>query len=75
MRLVSRRRVDGLGVRPGPTVSGFRRDVGGVILPPVNYLLVGLLLLLVLSMAVLFYRKRDAVLRLFAHFLTRFRIL
>jgi len=76
VRLVSRRRVDGLSVKPGPTVSGFAqpKSVGGVILPPVNYLLIGLLLLLVLSMAVLFYKKRDAVLRFFAPFLTRFRI-
>ena len=74
MRFMSRRRVDGLSVKPGPTQSGGERVVGGVVLPPVNYLLIGLLLLLVLSMAVLFYKKRDAVLRFFAPFLTRFRI-
>jgi hypothetical protein len=74
VRFLSRRRVDGLSVKPGPTIGLGTRTVGGVVLPAVNYLLVGLLLLLVLSMAFLFYRKRDAVLRFFAPFLTRFRI-
>lgn len=74
MRFVSRRQVDGLSLKPGPTQSGVVERVGGVILPPVNYLLVGLLLLLVLSMAFLFHKKRDAVLRFFAPFLIRFRI-
>jgi hypothetical protein len=76
VRFVPRRRVEGLSVKSGPTVSGVAqpRSVGGVVLPLVNYLLIGLLLLLVLSMAILFYKKRDAVLRFFTPILTRFPI-
>ena len=74
MRLQSRRRVDGLSVKPGPTIGLGTKTVGGVVLPAVNYLLIGLLLLLVLSVALLFYKKRDMVLRFFAPFLTRFRV-
>jgi len=74
---MSRRRIDGLSVKPGPTESGEVGrpiSVGGVVLPPVNYLVLGLLLLLVLSIAVLFYKKRDAVLRFFAPALSRFPV-
>jgi hypothetical protein len=68
---MSCRRVDGLSVKPGPTESGVKRTVGGVILPPVNYLVLGVLALLILGVGFFLFRKRSAVIRFVTPMLLR----
>jgi len=68
------KRLDGLSVRPGPTQSGLRNGktaVGGVVLPAVNYLVLGILALFVLWIGFFLFRKRSAVIRFFAPMLLR----
>jgi len=73
IRLKSRR-VEGLSVKSGPTVSGANgipRAVGGVVLPAVNYMILGILALFILAVGFFLFRKRSAVVRFFAPMLLR----
>ena len=73
IRLKSRR-VEGLSVKSGPTVSGANgipRAVGGVVLPAVNYVILGILALFILAIGFFMFRKRSAVVRFFAPMLLR----
>lgn len=71
------RRVDGLSVKSGPTQSGIQTtrvgitNVGGVVLPAVNYVVLGILALFVLWIGFFLFRKRDSVIRFFAPMLLR----
>jgi len=69
------RQVDAFSVKPGPTKSGAvgRPDsVGGVVLPAMNYLVLGILALFVVLIGFFLFRKRNAVIRFFAPMLLRF---
>jgi len=57
--------LDGLSVKPGPTQSGevAVRGVGGVVLPAVNYLFLGLLAFFILAVGFFLFRKRSSVIR------------
>jgi len=50
---------------------GDPQRVGGVVLPAVNYLVLGILLLFVLGAGFFLFRKRNAVIRFFAPMLLR----
>lgn len=65
------RHVDAMSVKPGPTQSGDRMFVGGVVLPAVNYLVLGILALLILWIGFFLFRKRSAVIKFFAPTLLR----
>jgi hypothetical protein len=65
--------LDGLSVKPGPTQSGevIVRGVGGVVLPAVNYVVLGILALFVLAVGFFLFRKRSSAVRFFAPLLLR----
>jgi hypothetical protein len=68
------RHVDAFSPKPGPTQSGtnnFTRAVGGVVLPAVNYLVLGILALFVFWVGFFLFRKRSSVIRFFAPMLLR----
>jgi hypothetical protein len=68
------RHVDAMSLKPGPTQSGinnFTRAVGGVVLPTVNYLVLGMLTLFVLWIGFFLFRKRSSVIKFFAPMLLR----
>ncbi len=68
------KRLDGLSVKSGPTESGEVArpiSVGGVVVPAVNYVVLGILALFVLWIGFFLFRKRSSVIRFFAPMLLK----
>lgn len=68
------RRVDALNIKPGPTQSGIRRTVGGIVLQPPNYLLFGLMALVALFLGFMLFRRRNWVLKLVSPLMSRLSV-